>query len=455
MHSTHLVGASAPPISQGHQSRLSRRRPLAAALLSLCLAGSVTAQVIPPSLTLDAALDAAQARSGTLQAQDAATRAAHEMAVSASRLPDPVLRLTLNNLPIEGPERYSLTSERMTMRSAEIMQTFTGENKRLARSQRFEREAQASASLRHLQQARLNTQTARAWLTLHYQVRTLDLLKLQREEASGLVVATQSAYRSGRNTQAEVLAAHAFVAKIDDRLQEANAELSNARARLQRWVGDAASQTLGDPPDYSRSRLADRQISHEIDQHPDVALMDAREHVALAEADIAQQDKSADWSWSVMYSKRASQFGDMVSVGVSIPLQWDQARKQDRDLAARLQRVEQVRAEREDMRRERLFEVQRLLASWRSNLTRLSDYDKTLIPLATDRVQATQAAFGGGKAPLVAVLEAQRMVIDTRLERLRIEKQTAEWWADLEFLMPQSPVLQATKPITSSPPAKE
>lgn len=156
-----------------------------------------------------------------------------------------------------------------------------------------------------------------------------------------------------------------------------------------------------------------------------------------------------------MYSKRGSQFGDMVSLGVSIPLQWDQARKQDRELAARLERVEQLRSEREEMRRERLFEVQRLLANWRSNLTRLEDYDKTLIPLATERVQATEAAFRGGKAPLAAVLDAQRMVIDTQLERLRIQKQTAAWWAELEFLMPQDPGAPARSSSPSNPPAQE
>lgn len=99
--------------------------------------------------------------------------------------------------------------------------------------------------------------------------------------------------------------------------------------------------------------------------------------------------------------------------------------------------------------------MQRLLANWQSNLSRLADYDKTLIPLTTERVAATEAAFRGGKAPLAAVLEAQRMVTDTRMERLRIEKQTAAWWAELEFLIPLDPVAQATPTDPSNPPAQE
>jgi outer membrane protein, heavy metal efflux system len=394
-------------------------------------------------------MDAALARSETIKSQDAATRAAREMAVSAGRRPDPVLRLSLNNLPIEGPMRYSLTGERMTMRSVEIMQSFTGSEKRQARSLRYEREAEFASSTRSMQGSKLLAQTARAWFDRYFQEQMLELLQLQREEADRVKEAVESAYRSGRSSQADVLIAHTAIARIDDRLHEARADFSNANALLRRWVGDVASQPLGPLPKIDSTRLVESQLNDDLDRHPDIAVMNARERVALADVEIAKQERSADWSWSLMYSKRGNQYGDMVSLGASIPLQWDQARKQNRELAARLERVEQVRSEREEMRRERLFEVQRLLASWRSGLSRLADYDKTLIPLASERVQAIEAAFRGGKAPLAAIFDAQRMVVDTQLERLRIQKQAAAWWADLEYLIPQNQSGQG--PTASAP----
>lgn len=456
MHSIYPLGASTgtPPSRYVRQHWPRGLRPLAVVAVSLCLASVATAQASSSLLTLEAALDAAQARSATLQAQDAANRAARNMAVSAGRLPDPVLRLSVDNLPIEGPMRYSLTDDFMTMRSVSLMQTFTGSEKRQARSLRYEREAEAALSVRSMQTARLRTQTARAWFERYFQEQMLDLLLRQREEASRVSIAAESAYRGGRYSQADVLAAHAAVARIDDRLHEVRAEFSNAKALLQRWVGEAASKPLGIPPRIDSARLAEHKLSHEIEKHPDIAVMNARERIALADADVARQEKIADWSWSLMYSNRDSRFGDMVSLGVSIPLQWDQVRKQDRELAARLDRVEQVRSEREEMRREHLFEVQRLLANWRSNLTRLQDYDKTLIPLANERVQAMDAAFRGAKVPLAAVLEARRMVIDTRLERLRIEMQTAAWWAELEYLIPADQVAQPAVPSPWNPPAQ-
>ena len=430
-------------------------RPLFAVVFSLGMVSLSAAEPPPSRLTLEAALEAAQTRSAMLQAQDAAIRSAREMAISAGRQADPTLGFSVVNLPIDGPMRYSLTDDFMTMRSISLMQTFTASEKRQARSARFEREAEAALSMQSMERAKLRAQTAGAWFDRYYQEQIQGLLLRQREETAGFGDAVESAYRSGRSSQADVLAAHAAVAQIDDQLHEANAGLTNAKALLQRWIGDGAEQPLGVPPKIDQTRLAEHHLNHEINQHPDLAVLTAFERVARAEADVARQEKSADWTWSLMYSERGSQFDDMVSLGVSIPLQWDQARKQDRELSAKLQKAEQLKLEREEMRREHLFEVQRLLANWRSNHARLADYDKTLIPLATARVQAVEAAFRGGKTRLSAVLEAQRMVTATRLERLRIEKQTAAWWAELEFLIPRDQEAQATSPSSSNHLAEE
>jgi len=184
-------------------------RRCAAIVLSLFFASAVAAQTLPSTLTLEAALDAAQARSATLQALDSATRAARDMAISASRLPDPVLRLSVDNLPVEGPMRWRLSKDFMTQRSVELMQTVTATEKRRARSASYEREADAASSSRDLQKARLLAQTASAWLDRYFQEQELALLQRQREAYSRVSQAVESAYRGGRSSQQEVLAVRA------------------------------------------------------------------------------------------------------------------------------------------------------------------------------------------------------------------------------------------------------
>ena len=126
----------------------------------------------------------------------------------------------------------------------------------------------------------------------------------------------------------------------------------------------------------------------------------------------------------------------MVSVNVSIPLQWDQKNRQDRELAAKLATVEQMRAQREEETRMHAAEALAMLQEWRSDRERLIRYDTSLLPLAAERTRAAIAGYRGGASPLTAVLEARRSEIDTRMERLRLEMDAARLWAQLNYLVP-------------------
>ncbi len=137
---------------------------LAVATLTLGLSGWATATLAVQPLSLDEALRAAETRSHALAAQDAAASAAGEMAVAARQLPDPVLRLAVENLPVDGADRYSFTDDFMTMRSIGVMQTMTGADKRRARATRFEREGEVAQTAHALELTNLRRDTALAWL---------------------------------------------------------------------------------------------------------------------------------------------------------------------------------------------------------------------------------------------------------------------------------------------------
>ena len=174
--------------------------------------------------------------------------------------------------------------------------------------------------------------------------------------------------------------------------------------------------------------------------------MQKQEEVAQAEANIAQANKKTDVSVELMYSQRGPAYSNMVSLNVSIPLQWDQKNRQDRELAAKLANVEQKRAEREEATRAHVAEALAMLQEWRSDRERLTRYDSSLLPLATERTRATIAAYRGGVGTLTAVLEARRAEIDTRVERLRLEMGAARLWAQLNYLVPVGHDMTAPQP---------
>jgi hypothetical protein len=62
-------------------------------------------------------------------------------------------------------------------------------------------------------------------------------------------------------------------------------------------------------------------------------------------------------------------------------------------------------------------------------------YDAALIPLARERTLAATAAYRGRSGPLTAVLDARNGEIEVRRDQLILEMETAELWAELNYLV--------------------
>jgi len=417
-----------------HKTRISTALAfiLASGLATPAWAQNLSSQI----LTFDAALQAAEDRTQAHVHHASEADAARDMAVAAGQLPDPVLRMSVDNLVTDGPSKWSFAQESMSMGTIGLMQTLTREDKRAARVERFEQEARLAESRVVMQLAELRRDTAHAWLARYFLEQKVALLRQQREESALLVEVTEAAYRSGNSLQTDVFMGRSELAMMDDRIREADVQLTNAITALARWIGASASAPLGPAPTIATTHLQAGNLEQALAQQPELAMAAQQEAVALAEVELAEQNKHEDWSVEFMFSQRDSAFGNMVSLGVSIPLQLGRANKQDRELAATLAMAEGAKSERTELLRAYVAQTQAWLDSWQSDLDRLDTYDATLIPLASERTQAALSAYQGNSAPLSTVLDARRAEIDIRLERLRIEAETAELWAQLEFLLP-------------------
>ncbi|MDO9252916.1 MAG: TolC family protein [Hydrogenophaga sp.] len=411
-------------------------------------------------LGLAAAVQAALARSQALSAQDAAARSAREAAVAAGERPDPVLRLSLENLPIEGEERFSTTRDFMTSKSVSLMQTLPSQAKRQIRTQRFEAEAHVALATRAQRAASVQRDTALAWLERQAQEQRVALLRAQLTESRLQVQAAEAAVRSGQpdgtgTPPADTLSARDAVAQVQQALLGAEAELHNARQALSRWTGTPADQPLAAAPAGTLQALTNADMAVRQQQHPDLTVLSASESAAEADAELARQERQPDWSVELMFSQRRPRYANMVSLAVSVPLAWDRAQRQDRELAARLARVDELRAEREERARETLAETERWQVAWRAGLAQLALLDRERLPLARQRVQLTLAAYRGGSARLADVLAERRAALALEMERIDLQLSTARLWAQLEYLIPgsapQVAAATAPTPVFSGP----
>lgn len=424
-----------------------RIAPLGAVLL---LAVAPLVGAAQSTLTLSEAQRLAAERSRQLAAQDSAVFASREMAAAAGQLPDPALKIGIDNLPVNGPDAYSVTSDFMTMRRVGLMQEFTRDEKRRLRAERFEREAERSLAEKSATLATIQRDTALAWLDRYYAEATAaviaELIKAARLE----IEAAESAYRAGKGSQADVFAARLAVAALEDRTSEIGRRVRTAKTVLARWVGAVAEAPLAGKPDIDTIRLDPRALDTQLVHHPQIATLTKQVEIAATEAKLARANKKADWSLEAAYQQRGSAFSNMISIGVSIPLQWDQKNRQDRELAAKLAMADQAEAQREDALRAHIAEVRAMIHEWENSRERRARYERELLPLAAERTQAVLAAYRGGKANLAEVLAARRNEIEVRMQTLQLEMETARLWAQINFLFPDYAVAQHASGMTKS-----
>ncbi len=395
------------------------------------------------TLTLEQAQSLALARSRSLAAQDFSLQASREMAVAAGQLPDPVLKMGVDNLPVTGAERYSLTDDGMTMRRVALMQELTGSDKRTARTDLAEREADKTRAEKTLAIASIERDTALAWLDTHYVLQMATVVDEQVAQSRLEIAAAESAYRAARATQADIFAARSSLVMMQDRADEIRQRIHNARTSLSRWVGTEANAALADPPPMTDIHLDPEHLQTQLEQHPQITVLDQQVSIARADARLAQANQSADWSVELAYQQRGAPNSNMISVEVSIPLQWDKKNRQNRELFAKQAKVDQASAERDEQLRLHVAEMQAMIFEWHNNRARLDRYESELLPLVAQRTSSVAASYRGGKASLADLLSARRNEIDVHLQWLQLQSDTARLWAQLEFL---SPTLKREQP---------
>jgi outer membrane protein TolC len=415
-----------------------QRRGVTAALAfsllgAFCIADCVAAG---PALSLPQAQGLARERSRRLAASDFAVAASRDMAVAAGQLPDPVLKVGVDNLPVSGVDRFSVTNDFMTMRRIGVMQELTGADKRQFRSALYERAAEKALAEKEVNVASIDRDTALAFLDLYYALAMESVVAEQGTQAKLEMQAAESTYRAGRGSQAEVVAARSALAMFDDRASELRGRVLNARTALARWIGQPAQLELAGLPDVNVIRLDAADLDQTLAHHPEIAVLNRQVDVALTEAQIADANRDPDWSVELAWQQRGPAYSNMVSVGVSIPFQWDRKNRQDRELSSKLATVEQSKAERDEMLRQHVAETRAMLIAWQNGQERVSRFDREILPLANQKTAATLAAYRGGKAGLMDVLGARRGEIEARIQALQLQADTARLWAKLNFLFP-------------------
>ena len=409
-----------------------------ALIRTLCVAVLATpfaALAASHKLTLPEAIRLASERAPMLDARRSGVLAAQEEAARAGALPDPMLMVGIDNLPVTGSDAFDTRADDMTMKKIGLRQEIPSRAKRTARQSLAAREIDEAQAQSQAEVLAVRRATAEAWIAVWTAQHELMALEKLREQAALAAKVSKARVASGGEPASDALATEAAMLELDNRIEAARAEKAAAQAGLARWLGDATVEISDTAPNFDSLPVSEAQLLTAVDRVGALLPATAQVESAAAAVDVARADKHPDWSVGASYGQRAGERSDMLMFEVGIGLPLFPRNRQDRGIAAREADYQAALATREDLRRQEAAQISTSIARWEGLKRQVALHENSLLPLAHDRSTTTLAAYRAG-GDLQPWLNARRDELDAHLAHAEHLGELGRAWAALAFLLP-------------------
>ena len=373
------------------------------------------------ALSFAEAREIAEQQSPRVSAQRLQIDAVESAQKAAGTLPDPKLSVGLENLPISGMDRWSLTRESMTGQRLALMQEVPNQAKRAAKVASAQARVERERAALVLQRLQIRQELGLAWIAAQAVEQREQLLTELLAENQRLQDSLPARVAGGSAQAGDLLAAQQEALALSDRRDDLQRDRSKARAMLRRWVGPRADESLQGGIGPLIHPVA--QLRAELSSHAELALYPTMQSMARAESHEAQSESRGDWSWEIAYSRRDRRWGDMVSFQVTFDLPWQKDRRQTPMIQAKQRELERLEAEQEDVARRHLQELDDSAAELQALDSQIERLKSTGLQLAQGRAELALSNYRAAKGDLSAVLGARAQVLETRLRLIDLQAQ--------------------------------
>ena len=389
-------------------------------------------------LTLADAERVAIERDPVLRQLEAEAFAMRERAIAEGQLMDPKLRFGAVNVPVDS---FNLDDEDMTMLEVGVSQEFPGGRTRELARQRMQESAAAAEAVAADRRLIVRREVRRAWTELGYIARARELLDSQTDWVEQMRAAARARYASGEGTQLDLLRAGLDIAMLQEQQLDLERDAAMRRAQLGRWIGDDAAASAGPFTLPARSELEPlAALEPRVLRHPAQVDFERRIDAAQTGVDLAKQRYKPGWMLDMSYGLRSGSMDgesrpDMLSAMVTVDLPLFRASRQDREVAAARADARGLHEMHDDHQRE----MQAMLAEAWAIAARTAElelfYERELVPLAEQSVQAALLAFRANRVMVDEVIEARRVALETWLKHLRLVADRSQAQYDIDYLV--------------------
>jgi cobalt-zinc-cadmium efflux system outer membrane protein len=364
--------------------------------------------------------------------REALVAAEEQQAISAAQLPDPKLSVGLKDLPFDRGEAFSVRDDSFTTFTVGISQDFSRAAKRRLKSERKQLDAQMDHYGLLNDRKVIARDTALSWLDVYEAEQALSLTHQLAVENGLQVQSMESGYRSGRNAQADWLAAKVEADLAHDKEQDWQHHVERMRAALSRWIGTSAGRPLAHDLNSTPEPEELTRVIAAIEQHPAVSGVQAQ--VEASRNDIAQAEQAYKPDFSIeAYVGHRPAYADLVGIQVSFDLPFFTGKRQDPELHAARLRSQAAQDRKEDLIRDLRAQATEDYVDWHHANERAATFDNKIVPEAQRRTAAAQSAYAAAKGPFDAVLLARRTLLEIQIQRLALVVEAARAQTRLQY----------------------
>lgn len=390
-----------------------------------------------------------------VRAARARVTAAHARIAPAGVRPDPMLMVGVQNVPLQT----SVFADPMSMKMIGLSQTFPIAGKREIARHIAERETDATSATLVDVVRRVRADVRSAYYQLAFLDRALEIVQHHEAVLTTLGQLTETRYRVGTGTQADVLAARLDATRLAESAVALTAERRTTLATLNALL-DRPSETPVDHPTFppsllravqpdstrpvaflaptvgafaSNSPLPPLDSLQALAERNSAALAAQRAMRAAQEARVTLARKAAipDITMSVQYEQRQA-LPDMLTATISLPLPIAKRQHQDALTASANAELLALDAEQRDMQNALRTEVSQLYTTAERARTQLVLYTTAILPQSRAAFTSATTSYQVSRTDLPAVLAAQAAVFNTETDYYRVLTDFATTIAALE-----------------------
>ena len=357
-----------------------------------------------------------------------------EAGIASATLMDPKIKVGVTGLPVDS---FEFDEDPMTNISVGLMQQFERGSTLDLKQRMANQQADGLALQVHARELEVANAITSLWLELGYQQASEQILREKRRLLKEMEGFVRTNYSIGKSEAQDLLNAQLQVSKLDEKLLANQQMQKRITGQMSEWLGDewlttATSLNANGPLNWAKledalsATNAQTNYYAKLSQHPMVKMADVNISVNRTQVDIAEQAYAPQFGVEVMYAYRQANnmrgepASDLVSAYLTLDVPLFTGNRQDRSLSSAQYQVGASQAQKDTLLKQLNAKVNALTLERDKLKQRLSRYQSTLIPQASERIKAIERGYQNNTAQFNDVILATTDELALKLEHQRL-----------------------------------